>query len=239
MKKITNFLFTLFVVTIVTFVNVAKAQTYVFGSGSLGLSNYENLDKVVASFNKGQNHRLSAMSSLAGYEFGIGKYSERTIMEAKWASLGRRLESNVPGNPIENVSVDYCYNYVSYAFGLRPMKKVYFTLGGAMNLGQVSLRHSFGGDWVVANEDYMASTDIFIDYAFPIKLKKRRNPYLFRIRPYYQQMFGTISLRTLDANLNEIPKSSAATTAQDLNHFGVRASIIIPLRKDAPLRKRQ
>jgi hypothetical protein len=239
MKKLS---LSLCIFTLVTFflcTQKAAAQAYVFGSGSLGISNYDNLDNVVASFSTAQNHRLTAMKTLVGYEFGIGKYGERTMMEAKWASIGRRLDSNVPGNPIENVSIDYSYNYFSYGFGLRPFKKPYFTLGGALNLGQISLRHSFGGDWIVSNEDYMASTDLFVDYAFPLKLKKRRNPYLFRIRTYYQQMFGTTSLRNLGANLNEVPPASVTNSDQNLNHFGVRASIIIPLRKDAPLKRKK
>ena len=239
MKKIIPFVHIFIIALSLFFSNKTIAQAYVFGSASLGISNYDNLDKVVNAFSTAQNHRLAEMKTLVGYEFGIGKYSERTMMEAKWASIGRRLDSNVSGNPIENVSIDYSYNYFSYAMGLRPFKKPYFTLGGALNLGQISLRHSFGGDWIVSNEDYMASTDLFVDYAFPIKLKKRRNPYFFRVRGYYQQMFGTTSLRGLDANLNEIPTTSAANTFQNLNHFGVRASIIIPLRKDAPLKKKK
>jgi hypothetical protein len=238
MIKISPFLFIATVVTVLSVTSNISAQSYVFGSGSLGFSNYDNLNKIVGSFNTAQSHRLNNFGMLAGYEIGLGKYSDQTMMEAKWASIGQRLDSNIPNNPIENASVEYRYNYFSYAFGYRPFPKTYFTFGGALNLGQLSLRHSFGGDWIVSNEDYMAGTDLFVDYAFPIKLKKRRNPYLLRIRPYYQQMFGTMSLRHFDANINESALSAASKGEQNLNHFGVRLSLVIPLRKDPPLQKR-
>ena len=67
----------------------------------------------------------------------------------------------------------------------------------------------------------------------PLKLKRKRNPYLLRIRPYYQQMVGELDITKFDAMLNESPVSpTTKAITQNLSHGGVRVSLILPFGKD-------
>jgi hypothetical protein len=143
--------------------------------------------------------------------------------------------SHVPNANPEDVSLDFSYTYLNYSFGYRPFKKTYFTVGGGINVGMAQTRYSFLSDWQVMNQDYMAGSELFVDYAFPIKLKRRRAPYLLRIRPYYQQFFGTVDLQKLNTNFNEV--SVNEKLYQDPSHFGVHLSLVIPFGKDKKVAK--
>jgi hypothetical protein len=213
------------------------AQSYFVGSFAAGFPAYKQLNSISQTFDATNNHRLGDFNFLTGFEIGVGLYGPRTMMEAKYASIGQRLESKIPDNFIENASVEYHYNYINYSFGYRPFTTVYFTIGGGLNVGKIDSRYSYGGDWVVTTEDYAASTEIFMDYAFPIKLKKRRSPYFIRVRPYYQQMFGATDFHKLDAAINEKAPLDRNAAMQDLSHGGVRISLIVPFGKDKKIPK--
>ena len=226
--------FALALFSLLVAINALQAQSYFVASFTGGFPKYDALSAIAQTYNAQGKHQLGNFSFMPGFEFGIGMYGERTMMEAKIASLGQTLHSHVTNANPEDVSLDFSYTYLNYSFGYRPFPKTYFTVGTGLNLGLAQTRYSFLSDWQVMNQDYVAGSEFFIDYAFPLKLKRKRAPYMFRIRPYYQQFFGSLDLRKLDANFNEKPINSLPKTTQDPSHFGVHLSIIVPFGKDKP-----
>ncbi len=208
----------------------AIAQSYFVAGGMVGFPKYEAFNGILKQYNSAGEHRLGNFGFMPGFEFGVGTYGEHTMMEGKIASLGQTINSHVLNANPEDVTVDFSFTYINYSFGYRPFSKSYFTIGAGVNVGQMQTRYSFLSDWQVMNQDYTAGSEFFIDYAFPIKLKRKREPYLLRIRPYYQHFFGGLNLTKFNANFNEAGQSSPII--QDPSHLGVHLSIIVPFGKD-------
>ncbi len=215
----------------------AGAQTYFVAGAMGGFPKYEAFNGILKQYNSTSEHRLGTFGFMPGFEFGVGTYGEHTMMEGKIASLGQAINSHVLNANPEDVTVEFSFTYLNYSFGYRPFSKSYFTMGAGINVGLAQTRYSFLSDWQVMNQDYTAGSELFIDYAFPIKLKRKREPYLLRIRPYYQYFFAPINLSKFNTSFNEEAQSGAIM--QDPSHFGAHLSIIVPFGKDTKVKQQK
>ncbi|MEY4927524.1 MAG: hypothetical protein RI894_1960, partial [Bacteroidota bacterium] len=73
----------------------ATCQSYFVAGFTGGFPKYDALDGIVKRYNSLGEHRLDNFGFMPGFEFGIGSYGERTMMEAKIASLGQTINSHL------------------------------------------------------------------------------------------------------------------------------------------------
>ncbi len=221
-----------FLVAFTLLIGIASlnAQNYILGGGGIGFHNsMEVLNGVVDRFNEDFEHEIPSFKFAPGYELGFARYSRYTLVELKWVGEGRRNNSKVPGNFIENASVAWRYHYANISVGYRPFEKRYFTVGLGLNLGQLVTRYSFGGDFDITNKIHSLSSELFVDYAIKVRWRRNKRPYLIRLRPFYQFFYFPVDLKNLETNMNATPDVQFNELLQRFNNTGIRLSLLIPI----------
>ncbi len=213
------------------FCKIAIAQgSFIFGGGGIGYGSNSSLNQVVNDFNFANEHSVSSFNTVPSYELGIVHYGKTTSVEVKWGGQGKRNSSKVPGNFIENATVAWRYHYLNLSFGVLPYKDTPLSLGAGVNFGKIRTRYSFGGDFLITDENFLISSDIFLDYTLKVRWRRSRKPYLFRIRPYYQFFFLSNDLKELEEGLNNTPDVLQNEIQENFSHFGIRFALMIPLK---------
>ncbi len=207
------------------------AQPFLFFGGGIGYGEYNTLNNINRTFNTQNNHSLPNFGIVPYYEFGAGNYAEHTLIEFRWTGEGAKSISKTPGSFIENATLLWRYRQVSIAFAVLPWNDKGFGIGASSNLGRLRSKYSFGGEFVETNSEYTFSSDFFVEQTFRIKLRKKRPPYIFRIRPFYQHFIVPTDLKSIEEQFNGNPDVGFRELTQRFNNFGVRFHLVVPIRQ--------
>ncbi len=208
-----------------------NAQPYLFFGGGIGYGDFNGLNTVARDFNEDNGHSLPAFAITPYYEFGVGNYTEHTMLEFRWTGEGASSLSKVPGSFVENANLVWRYRHVSITFGILPWDTKGFGFGASANLGRMRTKYSFGGEFTETNSEYVFSSDFFIEQTFRVKLRKKRPPYIFRVRPFYQHFVLETDLKELETQFNSNPDITFNQLKERFSNFGIRLHLAVPIRK--------